>query len=47
MTVPDSQWYAVEWVAVKNEALPLCLTQYSDLGFKTTNQPTNQGQKLK
>lgn len=41
MTVPDSQWYAVEWVAVKNEALPLtlCLTQYSDLGFKTTNQP--------
>lgn len=41
--VPDSQWNAVEWVAVKNEALPflLYLTQYSDLGFKK-KQPSNQ-----
>lgn len=44
MTAPDSEWYAVEWVAVKNEALSftLCWTQYSDLGFKTTSRPTNQ-----
>lgn len=39
INVPDSQWNAVEWVAVKNETLPfpLYLTQYSDVGFKTTN----------
>lgn len=36
----DSQWNALEWVAIRSEEVPfaLYLTQYSDLGFKTTIQ---------
>lgn len=43
----DSQWNALEWIAVRSEALPFAfyLTQYSDLGFKTTKPLKTKAKK--